>query len=197
MADSKLFPSFLSTRTRAANLPLNASIFGQFLALLLSIFGYLFPDAAATTWPSLISLFAFFTYIVQLVGFFSLRVKLTRFEREFRSPFGVMGAMFSLLVFAIGIIASIVESYYSILVAVIYMGIMSAYYHFWARHSQTFSAAEKLVMLPVHAEIKNANGKPFAEFSFIFAKAFVRRVFVFKASVVRSSIGFHHVCYHP
>jgi amino acid transporter len=150
MADSKLFPNFLARRTKSANLPFYATCFGQFLAVLLSVFGFLFP-ASFKTWPSIISLFAFFTYGIQLIGFLSLKLKLNRFPREFSSPFGIPGALYALIVFVIGFIMCIVSNFYSIIVAVIYF--------LWARHRQMFSAAEKLVMLPVHAEIKNANGK--------------------------------------
>jgi amino acid transporter len=158
MADSKLFPNFLSHRTSSGNLPLYALCFGQFVALILTIIGFMIPSIT-TAWPSIIGLFTFFTYVLQLIGFFSLRTKLNRFPREFSSPFGIIGAMYSLAVFIIGAITCIVDNYWCVIVAFIYVAIMSCYYECWARRRQTFSPAEKLVMLPVHAEIKNANGK--------------------------------------
>jgi amino acid transporter len=163
MADSNLFPKFLSTRTASANLPLNAICLGQLIAFVLSVIGLLCPSVTVS-WPSIVGLFTFFTYIIQLVGFFSLRLKLDRFPREFSSPFGIIGGIYALVIFTIGTVTCIIDSYYSVVVVFVYLAMMSLYYQFKARHQQTFSNAEKLVMLPVHVEIKNANGERNSEF---------------------------------
>jgi hypothetical protein len=63
------------------------------------------------------------------------------------------------VVFFTGFVACCVAYWYTIPVVLVYLGIVSAYYQLWARDRQTFSAEEKMVMLPAHVEIRDANGK--------------------------------------
>jgi ethanolamine permease len=158
MSDSKLFPPLLSRRTRSSNMPVYAALCGQLLSVVFTVLVYV-SESLIGFWPILIVAFAFLTYAIQLVGYISMQIKLASFEREFRSPFGIVGAVFALLVFVAGVVACCLAYWYTIPVVVVYFGILSTYYLLWARDRQTFSEDEKLVMLPAHVEIRDANGK--------------------------------------
>jgi ethanolamine permease len=158
MSDSKLFPSILSRRLQRSNMPIYAALVGQLLSILFTVVVYLFTSLI-DFWPVLVVAFAFITYCIQLLGYISMQIKLTSFEREFRSPFGVYGAIYAFVVFFTGFVACCVAYWYTIPVVLVYLGIVSAYYQLWARDRQTFSAEEKMVMLPAHVEIRDANGK--------------------------------------
>jgi ethanolamine permease len=102
-----------------------------------------------------------FVYAVQLIGFITMRLKLSQFHRDFRSPFGVVGAIFSLFWFLLAFTLELFvrpEGKYTAAVMSVWFVVCTAYYFFIGRHSQVFSEAERTVILPAHAEIKNANG---------------------------------------
>jgi amino acid transporter len=157
MADSKLLPSFLSKRTRS-NVPLYALLAGQVPCILFVVYGYL-DVKDVSQWSNMIAACAFLTYSVQMIGFLCMKVKLGEFQRPFVSPFGAFGGIVALLVFSIGLITVIVFHYQALPIIFVYLALVSFYYYYYARHHQIFSDAERKVVVPAHAEIRNANGK--------------------------------------
>jgi ethanolamine permease len=161
MADSKLLPVFLSKRWRTTGVPVNALFVGHALALAAIVVPGIVDHDFILLWPDIIGAFAFWTYIIQLIGYCSLQIKLSHFPRYYVSPFGLNGALFAMAVLCVGLISSLAfreESLVTITVLAIQLVLTTLYYHLYARDRQTFSSAEKLVMLPAHADVLNANG---------------------------------------
>jgi ethanolamine permease len=177
MADSNLLPKVLSRKLWRTRSPVYAM-----LAVLLFVMINLgaarligLRDMPAWTTISfmIVTMSGLITYCIQLVGFIELRVKLSRFPREFTSPFGVFWAIFAMLIFLLGIVSILmirVERTAIMAATGVYIVIPTVYYFVYARHQQTFSDAEKAVMLPAHAEVKNANGE--FDFSFVYIPKF-------------------------
>jgi hypothetical protein len=154
MSDSKLLP-------RTLRRPLYALLWGN-LASLVSLIPAMVDVTFLLLWPCIIGIYALLSYCIQIYGFLILRLKLESLPREFRSPFGVAGAAYSFAVFLLGIVSGLscrAETMTTIVVIAVYLVVMSVYYHAYAKHAQTFSAAEKILVLPAHVVILNANGK--------------------------------------
>lgn len=167
MADSGLLHQCLSSSNRGCNCkqPLIACIAAQGIGLLLCFIASK-ADGSFSAWPFLIGVFALSTYIVQLIGFVQLRLKLSSFPRQYRSPFGVISAILAIAVFACGVVACFVLHYKNFIIVTTFLAIASFFYVTCARQRQSFSAAELAVMLPAHAEVKTTNGI-FLKFPFI------------------------------
>jgi ethanolamine permease len=158
MADSKLFPSFLS-RQLSNQTRIYALLVGQFIGIIFVAFAVL-DEHTVVLWPNLVAFCAFGTYVMQLLGFINMRMKLSHFSKQYTSPFGIAGACVTIIVFSVGIVSCLWFHAGQIEIVAGYICLASGYYYFFARHQQIFSEAEHAVMLPAHAEIRNANGKP-------------------------------------
>jgi amino acid transporter len=112
---------------------------------------------------NLVLLMGLITYCIQLYGFMILRLKLSKIHSEFRSPVGLWGAAYSFLLFLVGMVSALFlpprQCSIILVIAGTFITVITLYYFMYAKHVQTFSDAEKEVMLLAHAEIKNANGK--------------------------------------
>jgi amino acid transporter len=116
----------------------------------------------AFTSTSVLAICALSTYFVQLLGFMTLRLKLSQFPREYWSPFGIPGCLVSAVWFLFGFVVVLFlrpEGKYTASVMAVWFVLVTTYYFMVGRHQQVFSEAEKAVILPAHAEVKNANGK--------------------------------------
>jgi amino acid transporter len=117
----------------------------------------------AGTGLNLVLLLGLLTYCIQLYGFLIMRVKLGNIHSEFRSPLGLWGAAYSFLFFLVGMVSALFvpprQCSVILIVTGVFITVITLYYFMYAQHVQTFSDAEKEVMLIAHAEIKNANGK--------------------------------------
>jgi ethanolamine permease len=166
MAGSHLFPTVFARRFGNDGSPLYALTAISLIYFIVSLVsewtaGPTIPDYAGPA-VNLVSLCGLITYSIQLFGFVVLRVKLSRIATMFRSPFGMTGAVASLLVFLVGMASALVvpqrQRTQIIVLAALFILIPTAYYYLYAKDMQTFSDPEKEVLLVAHAEIKNANG---------------------------------------
>jgi amino acid transporter len=167
MAGSRLFPRFLAKKVGADESPVPALSLVAFLGLTA---GSLFlrmdvgkRAALAAGGASLACMCGLFTYCIQLFGYMVMRMKLSRIQSVFRSPFGVMGGVLSFGAFLVGMVSNQLVSTplrnLNSIVVVSVVALSTAYYCLYAKDVQTFSNAEREVLLLAHAEIKNANGK--------------------------------------
>lgn len=169
MADSRLFPRFLSFRVRktgtisssTTGTPLNALLLAAIIAVAAVSIPLLVTERAIAIWSLVMNFFAFVTYVVQLVGYCVLQVKLQDLSRRFASPFGLGGAVFALVVFVFATLSTVLgpdRPVATLQVSAVFVIFLLMHYFCFAMHSQTFSPAEKRVMMPAHVGIRNANG---------------------------------------
>jgi amino acid transporter len=142
---------------------LYATLFGSALSsIAYVVYVKCYNNRMAYTATSVFCVCALLTYTVQLIGFITLRFKLSQFPRAFNSPFGITGAVLSLLWFLLGLVVVLFirpEAKYTASSMAVWFVVCSGYYYFVGRHNQMFSETEKAVLLPAHAEVRNANGK--------------------------------------
>lgn len=169
MAESRLFPRVLAKRVWSTRTPVYALGLTCCMALLVLGFMAVAAEKYFPHFTTITGVFSLLTYCMQLLGFIVLRLKLSAFSREFRSPFGIPGAIFCMIVFLAGICCALSithRGFPTIVIGIVYVTVASAYYFWFAKHSQTFSADEKAVVLPAHVGIKNANGESKVETCF-------------------------------
>lgn len=162
MAESRLFPKVLARRVWNTQTPIFALGSACITAMIVVVALGLTAPKDFLHFSTIIGVYAVLTYCMQLVSFIVLRLKLSPFPREFRSPFGILGAIVCMVVFLAGIACALSIGHRTIpaiAVGLIYVAAVSVYYFWFAKHSQAFSEDEKAVILPAHVGIRNANGK--------------------------------------
>eukprot|EP00644_Phytophthora_capsici_P015631 jgi/Phyca11/121456/e_gw1.44.203.1 len=153
MATSRLLPKFLSKTTKENETPYGALLAGSAVSYMLCIVSYGVPAVGKNLFRICI-LSGFMSYTGQCIGYISLKRNYRNIKSsEFRSPFGIYGALYSILIWVLAIVAVIgfygnggVEiTLFSVVVA-----LLTLFYFGYSRKRQTFSAAENRVMLVAH-----------------------------------------------
>lgn len=162
MADSRILPRILAKRFYASGVPVYALMTGSLASLLALLIPGRINRLLVFRFNNVIGVSAMTTYILQLIGFLVMRLKLSpsRFPREFSSPFGIIGAYYALTVCLLGLLSGLCfqpDSIATVAVVASVICIATVYYFMYAKDAQTFSELEKAVILPAHAEIRNAN----------------------------------------
>ena len=151
MAESKLLPDVFQ-RTTARGVPWVCLLFGSLVGYGICFIVFYKPYVAAHIFGVCI-LFAFTAYIAQCVGYIFMQTKLRDASPAFRSPFGVWGAYYSIIVWslvAITVIALASEEKFELIVYVVVMTVMTIYYHVYAKARQTFSEDERKILFTAH-----------------------------------------------
>jgi ethanolamine permease len=162
MAESRIFPLYFSVRRKKTNVPMRAMILGLVLGVVVIIIPAVIDFTWLGQWANMLSITVSIVNSSQLIGFAILRIKLLKFVRDFVSPFGLSGMFLPQAAFALSCLSSVAfrrNGPISDCFVGIYLIIVSVVYYCGGRYYQQFSAEEKELMLPVHAEILTANGK--------------------------------------
>jgi hypothetical protein len=147
-----LFPDFFSLKVNRSNFKATAiAAFISFCFCLLTLMG---RNVAANTFNYIAILAELSTNICILICYIMLRLKYSEIARAFNSPFGVFGAIYSILIFLLTII-SIVGNFQdqkptSFVITVMMGIILSIYYFFYAQKHQTFSNDEQQSLFKFH-----------------------------------------------
>ncbi|RHY23041.1 hypothetical protein DYB36_010811 [Aphanomyces astaci] len=152
LASSKLLPHVLHRSWNGCGAPLYAIVGGSVLSFGLCFVDY-YVDHLDGIMFNVCMLFASIAYTAQCIGYIYLKRKYTRFDRGFQSPFGVAGAIASMLVWIftmISIVGFQDDHEVSLIVATSIVVVLTLYYHCVAKYRQTFSEDERRVLFPVH-----------------------------------------------
>lgn len=104
---------------------------------------------------------AFMSYAGQCIGYISLKRNYKNIKSSsFKSPFGISGALYSITIWALGIVA--IADFQGnggikILVFLGLVALLTLYYFDYARRKQTFSGQENRVLLVMHVMKFNVN----------------------------------------
>ncbi|KAG7382153.1 hypothetical protein PHYPSEUDO_005179 [Phytophthora pseudosyringae] len=162
MAMSRLLPSFLSKTTKENETPYGALMAGSAVSYALCIVSYFVPAVGKNLFKICI-LSAFMSYTGQCVGYISLKHNYRNIKSsEFQSPFGVAGAVYSMVIWILSIIAVIGfqdSGGVEIIAFSVTVVLLTLFYFSYARKRQTFSAAENRVMLVAHVTKFNVKKK--------------------------------------
>ncbi len=96
--------------------------------------------------------FAMFTYLSDLFAYCKMQTEFTSMEREFRSPFGIVGSVFAGLVFILCAIsiAAFQTDFLVLEFAAVFWVLLSVYYFAYAKNRQIFSDEEQKTLLTLH-----------------------------------------------
>jgi ethanolamine permease len=151
MAQSKLFPSVLAWKTKE-NIAYGALLIGSMISLVLAVVMDAFPVMFMNMFSIAITC-AFFTYICQCVSYMAVTRTFMDVSREFRSPVGVYGAVYSILIWVLCILGILIYEPHQhiVLITCVVLGVLStAYYYGYAQKHQSFSEEEKKILFTAH-----------------------------------------------
>jgi amino acid transporter len=145
LSDSNLVPTILNLNNEEIGTK-RASYGAAAICLVFCALGYITTDGNTLT--NIAVLAEFFTNICTLICFIVFRYNYSEsILPTFKNPFGIYGAVFSILVFLFGIISVIgnfqMDDDLSFIVLVCYCSILSLYYFWFAKNDQKFSADEQ------------------------------------------------------
>ncbi|RLN74316.1 hypothetical protein BBJ28_00019793, partial [Nothophytophthora sp. Chile5] len=153
MAMSRLLPPVLSKTTHNYETPYAALLAGSAVSYALCIIAYFVPAVGSKLF-SICILAAFMSYTGQCVGYISLKRNYRNIKSsEFRSPWGIAGALYSMSVWLLCIAAVVAfqgNGGVEIIAFSAMVTLLTLFYFGYARHRQTFSAQENRVMLVAH-----------------------------------------------
>ncbi|DAZ95102.1 TPA: hypothetical protein N0F65_001704 [Lagenidium giganteum] len=153
MASSRLIPPVLATKNERYGTYHVAVIAGAVAGYVVCLMVYLVPGTSSYTFDVNL-MFAFMSYTGQCIGYISLRVKYPSLRKsEFRSPFGIAGAAFSLVIWVLGIISISwcqSEHHVELIIFLVIILCVSLFYHVYSKSRQIFSDGENKVLLVAH-----------------------------------------------
>ncbi|TMW58185.1 hypothetical protein Poli38472_011773 [Pythium oligandrum] len=152
MATSQLLPVFLA-RTSKSGTPYMAIAVGSTLSYIICLIVYFVPTVSKCLFNICITA-AFMSYTGQCVGYIALKKNYRNIKSShFHSPFGIGGALYSMVIWILYIISIIGfqgNGGQEIMVCSIVVILLTVYYFAWARKRQTFSPQENKIMLVAH-----------------------------------------------
>ena len=151
MAESKLFPHWLQRRSHSGS-PGVALAAGSALSFLVCGLVYFVPGVDRHLFNICI-LNAFISYSAQCVGYIYLRTRFSNIKREFRSPLGIYGAVYCLLVSLLGAVSVIGfqdDNQVAFITVLCIVFLLTLYYFTYAKSRQTFSDEERKILFVAH-----------------------------------------------
>ncbi|GAB9466639.1 hypothetical protein Gpo141_00004009 [Globisporangium polare] len=160
MATSRLLPPFLARTTLRHGAPYMALLAGSALSYSMCLLVYLIPSISAYLFSVCITC-AFMSYTGQCIGYIALKLNYRNIKSSnFHSPCGIPGALYSMSVWILSIIA--IAKYQGnggveIIAFCCIAAALTIFYFAYARKRQTFSAQENRILLVAH--VMKFNGK--------------------------------------
>ena len=129
-----------------------AIVYGTVFGYCICVAGIFYINLSATL-TNICIICGFFTYFSTLIGYVMLKTKYAGVERAFESPFGITGAAFAFVIFALGFISTIgyqPDRYVAAKVFAVLMATITVYYFLYARHRQVLSKEEQKSVFKLH-----------------------------------------------
>jgi amino acid transporter len=177
LTNSNIFPALFDVKNNVS--PNHAMIIATVISFIFCLMG-LISTKISSSLNNIAILAEFLTNMCTLVGYVLLKIKFSGINRKFESPFGICGAIFSFIIFLLGIV-SLVGDFQNDggVSAIIVFGIgvfLSFYYFLYAKKIQTFSIDEQQSLFKFHVInlnkekkrlMKSKNAQKRLSFSFI------------------------------
>lgn len=157
MARSCLLPTILTWSFGARETPIFALVIGSALIffILLSIHD---NETVIASLNATARLASYTCYVGLLASFIMLRVKFPNMERYFRNPFGISGAVYSLLIAILGMFGTLLfdktlDKVQTVYIFFGFLVICSLYYFTVAYRRQKYSTEEMKALFTLHVAI--------------------------------------------
>ena len=147
MARSGLFPEVFTITYGKYKTPIAAYLIGGGFSFMLCILANYYVVISKNLF-NICMLSGFIAYISQLTGYIIFKRKFLNQQRDFKSPWGVYGAIYGIIVFGLGaisIIAFQTDTQVAFVTMVIFILFYTVVYHLYSRHHQFFSQDEKFI----------------------------------------------------
>lgn len=159
MATSRLLPPALAKTSYRYGTPVTAVSAGSTLSYSLCLLVYWAPSIGRYLF-SICIVAGFMSYSGQCIGYVMLKLSYRNIKSsQFRSPFGLAGALYSFSVWVLSIVAIAAfqgNGGIEILAFLTILALLSIFYYSYSRKRQTFSAQENRVLLVAHVTKFNA-----------------------------------------
>jgi ethanolamine permease len=159
MATSRLLPRLLARATNVTSIPYMALLAGSAVSYALCVLVYCVPTINRHLYPICI-MSGFVAYTGQCIGYISLKKNYRNIKSShFTNPFGIYGALFSIAVWLLNIIAIAGfqdDGQIEILAFLGIVTLLTIFYFSYAKRRQTFSPQENKVLLVAHVMKFNA-----------------------------------------
>jgi amino acid transporter len=143
-----LFPSSLAKTFGPNHTPTNALLVGSVIGYSFALVVCFFPGLEGTIF-NVCAISAFSAYISQFIGFIVFRKEFADHKRGFHNPFGLQQAVLGMLLSLVGVISIIGfqnDPYHTaVVIFVLAILIMVAYYFAYAKARQSFSPEEQVI----------------------------------------------------
>jgi amino acid transporter len=143
LASSKLLPHILQNPAYAN---IAGSVIGFFICFLVD-----YTETVSQCFLICI-MFGFMAYTSQCIGYIYLRNNFKHLNRSYRSPLGIPGAVYSMCIWILNLIALLFfqDDYLPIAVTAVIIAVLTLLYYGYARHHQQFSEDERKLLFFVH-----------------------------------------------
>lgn len=192
MSASKLFPSWIDTGFGEMNVRLIAAGIVSFAAFICSIIMDFDDGHTDQIIYTTITIAQTSIYIIQLISYIRLKVKFTSTQLDFYNPLGVVGSVYSILIFLLLLISAIFFSHSkpSLVVLGVYLVIISLYYYYVAKDKQNFSDDERSVtFLPLVVQYNLGFMRRYYTRDRSFFQIMRNSVSLFRRTIATASIG--------
>jgi ethanolamine permease len=155
MSRSGYLPSILSSVFTAQSTPYAAVLFGSLVGYLLLFFiKYTDPLVYTTVFFNLAVVFSLLNYLIQIISFIIFKYSYPLVQREFHSPLGYIGAVYSFLVFLLTLLTMLIyqpnidKTMYIFLVL---LTVSILYYVLYSRYHLLLSEEEKFALFIIYS----------------------------------------------
>jgi ethanolamine permease len=151
------FPTALSVTGRKAKTPYVAMLTGSVIGLvIMTVVYFVAKDQIGTTLLNMAVFGAMCSYILQAVSFILLRVKLPHIARPYKSPFGIFGAVLTILIALVTLFYQLGDASYQkgIYGVIAWFAAGIIYFALVGRHKLILSPEEEFAMSKGQAEYK-------------------------------------------
>ncbi|DAZ94015.1 TPA: hypothetical protein N0F65_001626, partial [Lagenidium giganteum] len=153
MASSRLLPHVLATRSKRYGTAYVAMIVGTVISCIVCVV-VLQLATLGSILLSVALLFSFMSYTGQCIGYISLKLSyLSTHRSEFKNPFGILGAVYAICVWLVGIVSLMFcqgNGGKEIIVFGVIVVAIAVFYQVYSKKRQTFSEQENKVLLVAH-----------------------------------------------
>ncbi len=154
------FPRLLSLTAPRRKTPHVALIVGALLGFTVALTVHLLPKEhpVGAVLLNMAVFGAVIAYVMQMLSFILLRLRLPQLERPFRSPLGIAGAAIAMLIAVVTLIALFLHSSgyrLGVLGAAVWFGLGILYFALWGRHRLVYAPEEQFAM-----HLRDGHDKP-------------------------------------
>ena len=163
LSASNLLPRFFMLQGAKDHRP--GVVVASIVGFIINLIGF-YSDTFNTALQNIAIASAIFAYFANIIAYMKMATTFKQIERDFRSPFGVVGAVFALIMFTLVLISTLffqddgfmggVSDYTTLKAMAIIIVFLTTYYYAFVVGTQKFSNAEQKTVFRLHVFVFNS-----------------------------------------